>query len=84
MWRSILLSVLQPVLPTLRHISARKTASVTAKNFNSPSVLKKKNTAKVSPPDQDFSKLSPRKQPPYLRVRESNSVLFTDGDYVIM
>ena len=31
-------SVLLPVIPTLHHISARKTASVTGKYFNSPSV----------------------------------------------
>ena len=36
----------------------------------------------VSPPDRDFSELSPRKQPP--RVRESDNIPFTDGDYVIM
>ena len=38
----------------------------------------------VSPPDLDFSELSPRKQPPSLRVTESDSDLFTNGDYVIM
>ena len=27
------------------------------------------NRKDVFPPDQDFSELSPRKQPPYLRVR---------------
>ena len=38
----------------------------------------------VSPPDRDFSELLPRKQPPSPQVIELDSVLFTDGDYVIM
>ena len=38
----------------------------------------------VSPPDRVFSKLSPRKQHPSPRVKESDTIQFTDGDYVIM
>ena len=39
----------------------------------------------VGPPDQDFSELSPGKQPLSPRVRESEgSFQFTDGDYVLM
>ena len=36
--------------------------------------IKKLLTTTVSPPDQDFRE----------QMRESDSVLFTDGDYVIM
>ena len=32
------------------------------------------------PSDRDFREVSPKKRPPYLPVRESGSVLFTDGD----
>ena len=38
----------------------------------------------VSPPDRNFSELSPRKQPPSSQATESNSDQFNDGDYVIM
>ena len=55
-----------------------------AKNFNSPSVGFKKITMTVIPPDRDFSELSPRKQPPSPRVRESDRVQFIDGDCVIV
>ena len=44
----------------------------------------KKITVVVSALNQDFSEPSPRKQPPSPWVRESDSVQFTDGDYVIM
>ena len=37
----------------------------------------------VSPADQDFNELSPRKQHPF-QEWESDSIQFTDGDYVIM
>ena len=78
-------SVLPPVLPTLRHISARKTASVTIKNLELTQVVVLiEITVMVSPPNRDFSELSPRKQPLSSQVTESRSDLFTDGDYVIM
>ena len=38
-------------------------------------VLKKKITTTVSPPDRDFSELSPRKQSPSPQVTESDSSL---------
>ena len=72
-------SVCHLVLPTLRHISARKIASVPGKNFTfvsfhyhcdgHPSTLRllwsfSQNTA--------------------LRMRKSNSIQFTDTDYVAM
>ena len=77
-------SVLPPVLPTLPHISARKTASVTGKNFNSQSVCDENKSPRPSALlDRDFRELSPRKQPPSPLVRESDSIQFTDGDYVI-
>ena len=51
--------------------------SLAKKNIFSPTVdvvtVSKKITAMVSPPDRDFSELSPRKQPPSW-VRESDSV----------
>ena len=78
-------SVLPPVLPTLHLISAQKTASVTSKNLELTQVVVLiEITAMVSPPNRDFSELSPRKQPPSLQVTDSRSDLFTDGDYVIM
>lgn len=42
----------------------------------------KKISAMVSPPDRDFSELSPGKQPPSLPVTESDSVQLNDN-YVI-
>ena len=43
----------------------------------------KKITATVSPPNQDCSELSLKKQPPSLWVTESDSVLFTDVYWTI-
>ena len=45
---SVLLSVLPPVLLTLVHISDRKTASVTGKKFNSPSVCDENKSPRLS------------------------------------
>ena len=38
----------------------------------------------VSPPDGDFSGISPRKQPFFPASEEITSVQFTTGDYLIM
>ena len=38
----------------------------------------------VCPPDLVFGELSHRKQPPFPPVTDSDSVQFTDGDYLIM
>ena len=71
--------LLPPVLPTLGHISARKTASVTGKNLKLTQVVVLiEITAMISRPERDFSELSPRKQPLSPQVTESRSDLFTD------
>ena len=62
-----------------RLLSARKTAFVTSKKR-----INKINYCDLHPPDRDFRELSPRKRPPSLWVRESDSSLFTDSDCVIM
>ena len=38
----------------------------------------------VSPPNRDFSELFPRKQPPSPRLTESDSIQFTDANYLII
>ena len=48
-------------------------------------ILKKRDmTMTVVPPGWDLSELSPRKQQSSYRVWKSDSIQFTDGDYVIM
>ena len=77
--------VLPPVLPTLPHISARKTASVPGKKTLTHRVFVMKiNLCNGQPSRLRLQWTFPRKQPPSLRVRESNSILFTDANYVIM
>ena len=69
-------SVLQPVLPTIHHISAWKTVPVTGKKLQLTECLWwKLMTAMVSPSDQSFSELSPRKQLPSPRVSQTASAI---------
>ena len=74
-------SVLLPVLPTLRHIPAPPQKRVCHQQ--------KTSTHRVSPSDGQPSRprlqwTFPPKQPPSPRVTESDSVQFSDGGYIIM
>ena len=73
-------------LPEKKHLSPAKkiySATVCILPLLCCTVLKI-ITARQSTAIFDFNELSLRKQPPSTQVTESESVLFTDGDYVIM
>ena len=80
---SCFLSKSSPVLSIKPKGQKKNTWIKTQKPLTHRVFVLKNITTTVSPPDRDFSELSSRKQPPSPQVTESNSVLFTDGDYLI-